>query len=435
MNNQNPPRIAVIGAGPCGLAIAKNLLEQGIQTFTVFEKNARLGGNWFFDETNDHSSVYETTHLISSKRLSAYEDFPMPKEYPDYPSHRQLLHYFESYAEHFNLLSHIEFNTTVLEVVRQANQQWLIKYRCAEMEYQACFDYLFVANGHHWDPALPNYTGTFKGQILHSHAYKKAASFKDQRVLVIGAGNSACDIAVEIARVAVKTCISIREGQHIFPKFIFGKPTDVAFSKISWMPFWCQQHIAHRVLRIVQGRYAKYHLPTPACKPLKTHPTINSELLYFIRHGKVLPRGPIHHFDDQNVHFSNGQQEAFDTIIFATGYHIRFPFFARDFLDYQGKMTIPLYLKMLHPQYNNLFFIGLFQPQGCIWPLADHQARIAARLIAGRLKRPAQLDTKIQREQHHSKRSFKQSPRHVLEVDYHRFRQQLLKFEKLHAKV
>lgn len=434
MNNYSSPRVAVIGAGPCGLAIAKNLLQQNISTFTVFEKNSRIGGNWIFDEANDHSSVYETTHLISSKRLSAYEDFPMPSEYPDYPSHRQLLAYFESYAQHFHVLPHIEFNTTVLTVIRQSNQQWQITYRCAGAESTAYFDYLFVANGHHWDPSWPEYPGVFRGDMLHSHAYKRAAPFKDKRVLVVGAGNSACDIAVEVARIAAKTCISVRSGQHIFPKFIFGKPTDVAFSKISWMPFWCQQRVAQRILRMVQGRYTKYHLPTPSSKPLTTHPTINSELLYFIRHGKVLPRGRIHAFDDEYVHFEEGQKEVFDTVIFATGYHIRFPFFAADFLNDEGKTAIPLYLKMLHPLYDNLYFIGLFQPQGCIWPLADHQARIATRLIAGTLKKPTRLNDRIQREQNNTRRCFERSPRHALEVDYHRFRQQLLTFEKQQAK-
>ena len=423
----NSPKICVIGAGPCGIAIAKNLLEHDLKQFVVFEKNHTLGGNWVFDENNKHSSVYETTHIISSKRLSEYEDFPMPKEYPDYPSHHQLLRYFNAYADYFNIKPYLRFNTEVIQVTEISTKQWKIVYRNSAGEHEETFDYLFIANGHHWDPLLPNYPGTFAGTLLHSHQYKKAAPFKDKRVLVIGGGNSACDIAVEIARLSPKTCISMRNGQHIFPKFIFGKPTDVAFSKINWLPHWCKQQLVKFTVRVLQGRYAKYHLKIPKTKPLEVHPTINSELLYSIRHGKVSTRPQIERFEGDHVCFMDGSKEVFDTVIFATGYRLSFPFFNKDLIDYSTATQLPLYLKMIHPEFSKLYFIGLFQPQGCIWPLADYQAKIAARIISGKLETPAKLSTKIQKEIKTSKLRYKPSPRHVLEVDYHQFRKQLLR--------
>jgi hypothetical protein len=424
-NANSSPTICVIGAGPCGLAIAKNLIQQNLTQFVVFEKNNQLGGNWVFEEDNNHSSVYETTHIISSKRLSSFEDFPMPDDYPDYPSHHQLLAYFNHYAEHFKLNPFIRLNTHV-EKVTQIDQQWRVVFRDKKGVHEQLFDYLFVANGHHWDPLWPTYPGEFKGNLLHAHHYKKANGFKDQRVLVIGAGNSACDIAVEIGRVAKKVCISIRNGQHIFPKFIFGKPTDIAFAMVKGLPFWCRQYIAALMIRILQGRYAKYHLQAPPTKPLSTHPTINSELLYAIRHGKVLPRRGIQQLTAQGVEFLDGQREEFDTIIVATGYKISFPFFEKPMLDIEKHSALPLYLKMIHPELNHLFFIGLFQPQGCIWPLADYQAKIAAKLIAGTLQRPKNLVAKINQEIKTIQTCFTASPRHILEVDYHDFRKQLL---------
>ena len=81
-----------------------------------FEKSKQVGGNWVYDEQNEHSSIYETTHIISSKRWSEFEDFPMPAEYSDYPSHAQLLNYFKSYAQHFALYQYIRLNTKVLKV-------------------------------------------------------------------------------------------------------------------------------------------------------------------------------------------------------------------------------------------------------------------------------------------------------------------------------
>ncbi len=105
-------RVCVIGAGPSGLAAAKNCVQAGLPV-TVFEKNDKVGGNWVFNSSTGHSSVYENTHIISSKALSEYEDFPMPADYPDYPSHVQLQAYFESYARHFGAYPHIRFRHTV----------------------------------------------------------------------------------------------------------------------------------------------------------------------------------------------------------------------------------------------------------------------------------------------------------------------------------
>ena len=420
------PKICIIGAGPCGITAAKNLLQQGLTNFIVFEKNGQLGGNWIYDEQGEHSSVYETTHIISSKKMSEYEDFPMPSHYPDYPSHDQLLKYFNDYADHFGVNEYIRFNTQVKSVTQGAENKWQVVYQNEIGEREEMFDYLFVANGHHWDPLMPSYSGKFDGKVMHAHEYKKAAPFKDERVLVVGGGNSACDIAVETSRLSAKTCISMRRGQHMFPKFICGKPTDVAFAHISWMPLWCKQLITAWVIRIIQGRYAKYKLKKPVGKPLQVHPTLNSELLYFIRHGKIFPRPGIERFDGNTVHFTDGKQEEFDTVIFATGYRINFPFFDKKLIDYSMLIHIPLYRKMMHPELNNLYFIGLFQPQGCIWPLADYQARIAASIIKGSLKKPTDLVKKIENEIKKLRSQFKQNTRHALEVDYKTFRQQLL---------
>ncbi|MBA2651206.1 MAG: NAD(P)-binding domain-containing protein [Tatlockia sp.] len=421
------PRICIIGAGPCGITAAKNLIQQGLTHFVVFEKNYCLGGNWVFDEHGDHSSVYDTTHIISSKRLSEFEDFPMPADYPDYPSHKQILQYFNSYAEHFGVNPFIQFNTEVEQISRLEDEKWRVIYRDEEGVHESIYDYLVVANGHHWDPVMPDYSGEFSGQTLHAHQYKKASPFKDKKVLVVGGGNSACDIAVEIARIAEKTCISMRRGQHIFPKFVFGKPTDIMFSFIRKLPQWLKQILVGFVIRLLQGRYAKYHLKKPDCKPLKIHPTINSELLYFIRHGEVSPRSGIERLEGNIVHFDDGQKDSFDVIIFATGYKISFPFFSRELFDFSSSISIPLYKKMMHSEFNSLYFIGLFQPQGCIWPLADYQAKIAAQIIAGNLQRPANLADKICKEMKKSRSRFKQTIRHAIEVDYHCFRNQLLK--------
>ncbi|MDR3442631.1 MAG: NAD(P)-binding domain-containing protein [Legionella sp.] len=426
VREHNSPRVCVIGAGPSGLAAIKNLHEQGVVDITVFEKNSQIGGNWVYEEQNSHSSVYETTHIISSKRWSQFEDFPMPADYPDYPSHRQILDYFQGYARHFDLNKYIRFNTNVLKVTQIKSQQWQVVFQDEQGTQEESFDYLLIANGHHWDPFLPEYPGHFDGDLLHSHEYKKASVFQGKRVLVVGGGNSACDVAVEISRISPQTSISMRRGYHIFPKFIFGKPTDVAVAKTKWMPAWMRQRLFSLVIRALQGRYAKYHLMKPDCGPLEIHPTINTELLYFIRHGKVRPRPGITHFEGKKVHFTNGETHEFDTVIFATGYKISFPFLDKELVDFSSSTKVPLYRKMMHPDFNTLYFIGLCQPQGCIWPLADYQSKIVARIIMGTLKRPEQLHQKIAQEMNKPHYRFKSHMRHALEVDYHMFRRELL---------
>jgi cation diffusion facilitator CzcD-associated flavoprotein CzcO len=105
-------KICVIGAGPSGITAAKNLLDEGLDV-TVFDYGKEVGGNWVFSEEEGHSSVFETTHIISSRLLSQYDDYPMPEDYPDYPSHKHLATYFQNYAKHFDLYPHIQFQTLV----------------------------------------------------------------------------------------------------------------------------------------------------------------------------------------------------------------------------------------------------------------------------------------------------------------------------------
>ena len=420
-------KICIIGAGPSGITAIKNLQEQGLTNITVFEKNDQIGGNWVYDEQNDHSSVYETTHIISSKRWSQFDDFPMPDDYADYPSHYQLLAYFNAYAAHFELNQYIRFNTQVLKVNQLDKHQWQVSYKDEQGTHEAVYDYLLVANGHHWNPYLPEYPGKFDGELIHSHQYKKAASFKDKRVLVVGGGNSGCDIAVETSRVSASTYISMRRGYHIFPKFIFGKPTEVALAKIQWIPAVLRQKFINLVVRGLQGRYPKYQLMKPDCGPLEIHPTINSELLYFIRHGKIKTSPGIERFSGDTVYFTDGKSAEFDSVIFATGYKISFPFFAQEErLNFSNATQVPLYRKMMHPDFESLYFIGLCQPQGCIWPLADYQSKIVARIITGSLERPKQLHEKIKKEMDKPHYRFRSHRRHALEVDYHLFRRELL---------
>ena len=286
------PKIAIIGAGPSGITALKNLATNGFDV-TCFEMNDQIGGNWVYKDKTGHSSVFKTTHIISSKKFSEYTDFPMPDHYPDYPSGAELLAYFNSYVNKFDLKQHIRFNTKVVKAI-PLEHKWKLFFEDSSED----FDYLIVANGHHWSPRIPTFEGEFSGELMHSHQFKNNEYFKDKSVLVVGGGNSACDIAVEVSRVAKKTSISMRRGYHFIPKFMMGIPSDAYYAKTLWIPQRIRLFFQKLALRIVQGSYENYGLQKPDHDILQSHATVNSELLYFIKHGKISPKKNISRFQE-----------------------------------------------------------------------------------------------------------------------------------------
>ncbi len=421
-------KVCVIGAGPSGITALKNLIDQGLDV-TCYDFNSNVGGNWIYNEKLSHSSVFETTHIISSKTLSQYEDFTFDEfeaGLPDYPSHDQLRRYFQAYASKFNLYPYIQFNTLVESCELNDANQWVVQTSKEGVTSTEIFSHLVVCNGHHWKPRMPEYPGNFTGKFMHSHEFKNAQPFKGQRVLVIGGGNSACDVAVETSRVSAKTSISWRRGYRIVPKFLFGKPSDVVASKMAFLPTKLKFFLSELTVKIFLGNNKNYGLAEPDHAITGTHPTINDELLHKVRHGKVIPKGDIERFDGENVYFKDGTVEAFDTIIACTGYILAHPFFREDFINY-SEGDVPLYLKMLHEKYENLFFVGMFQPLGCIWPAAELQSKIAARAIKGTWKRPENIAELCQREVSHPHLNQIKTPRHTITVDFHLFIKQLKK--------
>lgn len=421
-------KVCVIGAGPSGITALKNLIDQGLDVI-CYDFNSNVGGNWIYNEKLSHSSVFETTHIISSKTLSQYEDFTFDEfevGLPDYPSHDQLRRYFQAYASKFNLYPYIQFNTLVESCELNDANQWVVQTSKEGVTSTEIFSHLVVCNGHHWKPRMPEYPGNFTGKFMHSHEFKNAQPFKGQRVLVIGGGNSACDVAVETSRVSAKTSISWRRGYRIVPKFLFGKPSDVVASKMAFLPTKLKFFLSELTVKIFLGNNKNYGLAEPDHAITGTHPTINDELLHKVRHGKVIPKGDIERFDGENVYFKDGTVEAFDTIIACTGYILAHPFFREDFINY-SEGDVPLYLKMLHEKYENLFFVGMFQPLGCIWPAAELQSKIAARAIKGTWKRPENISELCQREVSHPHLNQIKTPRHTITVDFHLFIKQLKK--------
>ena len=418
------PRICIIGAGCSGITAVKNLTQSGLTDVVCYEQQSSIGGNWVYTSEVGHSSVCSTTHIISSKKMSEYEDFPMPDNYPDYPSHRQLLAYFRDYVDHFDLASYIRLNTKVNHIKKEKDEKWTVTLANGKKEL---FDFLLISSGHHSVPRHPELPGNFDGEYVHSHSFKENTPFAGKSVLVIGAGNSGCDCAVECSRVSDRVFISMRRPHYIIPKFFLGKPTDTFNKKLTYLPEFIAEPLRKLTLRIQVGKYEDYGMKSPDFPIVKDHPTLNSELLYRIRHGKVNPKPGIKHIEGRIVTFDDGSQEDMDVIIAATGYKIATPFFDPDFLDYSEADRIPLYLRMFHPQHRSLVFIGLVQPQGAIWPLSDAQSQLTAHYIKGNYSLPANVAELAEKDADYIDKTFLKRKRHTIEVHYHQYLNQLKK--------
>ena len=428
-------KIAIIGAGSSGLAAGKNLLQCGFHNITLFEQSNRVGGNWVYTQDVKHSSVYETTHIITSKAHSQYEDFPMPDSFPDYPSHWLMAEYFEDYAKRSGVMDKVKFNTTVKEIKREEDSQWKIRYDTGRGEQEIgeqpaevveYFDVLIVSNGHHWNPRYPEYPGKFEGEWLHSHYFKSNRPFAGKRVMVIGAGNSGCDAAVELSRTAKQTYISMRRGYHFIPKFVFGKPADVIANQFQWVPDFALDMVYNLVLNLENGDITKWGLKKPDHGVRQSHPVSNSELLYYIRHGEITAKPDVEKFEGRTAYFNDGSKVELDTVIPATGFKLTFPFFDKNLIDYEDK-DVRIYKRIFHPQYRNLMFVGLIQASGCFWKLADYQAKLMANYLAGNYQLPENMEAAIDMEVQTIRKQFTKSPRHLIEVDYFKYSKDLLR--------
>lgn len=426
VNAPNPTaeRYCIVGAGTSGLAVAKNFLHAGIP-FDCLEREDDLGGNWNFGKP--HSSVYASTHLISSKQLTEYTDFPMPESYPEFPSHVQVLEYLRSYAREFHLNDHIEFNTSVERMEPDAAGWKVTLADSCERSYRG----VVIANGHNWHPNSPSYPGKFAGETIHSSEYKTADVFEGKRVLVVGGGNSGCDIAVDAAVHADKAFLSLRRGYHVLPKFFKGMPIDQFNERwLRWrMPLWLRRLGARMVVRWTLGSAEQVGMPPPDHKLFESHPIINSQLHYYLGHGDLEVRGDIERFDGRIVKFVDGSSEEVDLVLFATGFQISFPFIDSKHLNWHdGKPQ--LFLNVFHPERDDLFCAGLIQPDSGQWGLVDYQAQLITRYLQS-LEQPSQCTAWFRELKQNNGETasggirYLDTSRHLLEVEHFSYRQRL----------
>lgn len=377
---QSRGAFALIGAGPMGLAAAKVLMEQGVP-FQGFELHSDVGGLWDIDAPN--STMYETAHLISSKRMTEFADFPMDDAVAEYPSHRAMRDYFRAFADHFGIRDRYVFNAEVTEVtpLGKPGDGWRVSWRDASGIQSAEFAGVLIANGTLSEPNMPTLPGHFDGELLHAGQYRYPKQFDGKRVLVMGAGNSGCDIAVDAIHHATTCDLSMRRGYYFVPKYVFGKPADTMGGMIR-LPMWLKRKVDGLILRWFVGDPQKYGFPKPDYQLYESHPVVNSLVLYHAGHGDLRIRPDIDRIDGKTVHFKDGTQADYDMILAATGYKLHYPFIDKDLLNWQGDAP-HLYLNAMHPDRDDLFVLGMIEATGLGWQGRHEQAEMVARYIKG----------------------------------------------------
>jgi hypothetical protein len=412
------PRACVIGAGSSGIAAAKALHERGIP-FDCFEKSNSVGGNWVFGNRNGMSAAYRDLFINTSRPRMEYSDFPMPESYPDFPHHTHIASYFNDYVDHFALRELITFETGVERAARAEDGTWTVELDSGE---RRSYGALLVANGHHWDARWPEppFPGSeeFSGSQLHAHSYVDNSIFEGRRVVIVGMGNSAMDIAVESSYVAERTYLSARSGVWIIPKYIFGKPIDQMRADPR-VPFKVRQRMIQQLVKSYSGPPERYGLPKPDHRFGEAHPTVSGRILDRIQHGTITPKPNIEALEPSAVRFEDGSVEEVDVIVYCTGYKISFPFFEEDFIS-APENRIELYRRVFSPDIANVFFIGLLQPLGAIMPLAEAQGAWVGDYLLGDYALPerAELLADIAADQAAMRARYVASKRHTIQVDY-----------------
>ena len=388
-----PERICVVGAGTSGLAMCRELGRRGI-AYECIEKGSEVGGNWRIDNDNDAAAAYRSLRTNVSRARMQYPSLPMPASFGDFVAHHDMATYLATYADRNGIREHLRLGTAVTAAAPLPAGGWSVTTQARDGTV-ATSDYaaMVVGNGKDALPFVPSIPGEFTGGVSHSQSYRCPEPFAGLRVLVVGGGNSGCDIAVEVSTVASATELAVRHGVHVLPRHLFGRPIDAGNGPVAnrMLPWSMFQGGLALMLRLARKPYAAYGWPQPDHPVLGGIPTVSSTILPAVRSGAVRVRraGPAA-FDGSRVRFDDDSVGDYDAVVFATGYRLSFPFFdagvaAR--LGVDGN-AIPLYRHIVPPHLPDLYLIGLVDPLAGHPPVVEAQAEWIADAIGGAISVP-----------------------------------------------
>ncbi|KAH9514067.1 Cyclopentanone 1,2-monooxygenase (CPMO) [Bulinus truncatus] len=431
-------RVAVIGAGSSGITAVKNLLEAGFTDIVCFERRDVIGGLWYFKDTparwKDESSVNRSTVINTSKEFMAFSDYPMPDYYPNFCHNSDVEDYFLDYCKHFGVDKYIKFNNEVMYLKKHSTYDSTGKWEVKTKDHQTgqetveVYDFVIVANGHHGAPHLPSFPGLdkFKGVTMHSKEFKDIRSVTGSRAVVVGIGNSGGDVSVELSKY-MKVFLSTRRGAWILNRLVQnGLPWDYSYHcRLSrfLMSFMPRSYKNEKRKSLLNQKFCHdlYHL-TPVHEPDATHPTVNDELPNRIAAGMIKVKPNIQSFTEKGVAFEDGTfEDNIDLVVFATGYKVEYPFIDKDVVQVrQNKVDLYKYMWLPELTKQTIAFLAVCQPLGAMFPIAEMQSRLAARVFKGEVKLPSSKNMMkdIRAKENANRCRYVDSQRHTIQVDW-----------------
>jgi dimethylaniline monooxygenase (N-oxide forming) len=428
-NMRGSQRVAVIGAGACGICCAKYLLEVGFDVM-VFEIGSHIGGMWCYGNDNGRSSAYRTLHINTSRGVTRFSDLDFDADTQDFPDHTDMHRYLVAYADRFGVTPRIRFRTPVVNVrpdfdpVRREAPRWQLELADGSVE---AFAAVLVATGHLTRPYEIRVLQTFCGEYLHSHHYKAPEPYVGKRICVVGIGNSACDIASDLCVTSPRCVLVARSGVLILPKLLFGRAfTDItAQIQRPWIPRALRRRITRFLTWLAHGDLARLGFKRPDAL---THVTSNATVVTDITYRRIEVKNGIAAVEGRTIRFEDGTAEEFDVLIAATGYRIDLDLIPRDIVDAEDNQ-LGLYMRIVPPDWPGLYFMGFFNTDTALNMVFEHQARWVREILLGNAALPdaGEMRRAIEERAAWYARQYKASIRHSIEEEHVRYLKDLRK--------
>ena len=303
------PSVCVVGAGPAGLAAAAMLAKAGARVVVL--ERTEVGASW--------TSRYDCLHLHTVRWLSGLPGYPIPRSSGKWPSRDGVVDYLRAYAAR----SALDVRASVdVDRIDREDERWVVRSAGGDVDA----DRVVVATGYSNIPFVPDWPGTFEGEIVHSTAYRNPEPFRGRRVLVVGSGNSGAEIAADVSSGgAAEVLLSVRTPPAIVRRDTAGIPTQLLGIASSHLPVSVADRVATTMRRIAFPDLAALGLPAPE-RPYseflrrRVIPVIDVGIVDAIRSGRVRVVADVERLDGEAVVLVDGSRAAVDVLVAATGF-------------------------------------------------------------------------------------------------------------------